>query len=50
MDHARDCGVPMFMASAATQLFQAGITRHPGEDNWTVAKILEEIVGVKIKR
>lgn len=50
MDHARDMGVPMFMASAATQMFQAGITRHPGEDNWTVTKILEEIVGVEVKR
>ncbi len=50
MDHARDMGVPMFMASAATQMFQAGITRHPGEDNWTVTKVLEEIVGVEVKR
>ena len=50
MDHARDMGVPMFMASAATQLFQAGITKYPGEDNWTVTKILEEIVGVEVKR
>ncbi len=49
MDHARDMGVPMFTAGAAMQLFQAGKTRHPDEDNWTVTKILEEIVGTQVK-
>lgn len=49
MDHARDMGVPMFTAGAAMQLFQAGKTRHPDEDNWTVTKILEEIVGTEVK-
>lgn len=50
LDHARDMGVPMFMAASAMQMFQAGITRFPDEDNWAVAKILEEIVGVEIRR
>jgi len=49
MDHARDMGVPLFTAGAAMQLFQAGKTRYPDEDNWTVTKILEEIVGVEVK-
>lgn len=47
-DHARDMGAPIFMAATAMQLFQAGITRHPGEENETVAKIYEEILGVRI--
>ena len=50
MDHARDFGVPMFTAAAAMQLFQAGITKFPGEDNWAVTKILEEIVGTTVNR
>lgn len=49
-DHAREQGVPAFMASAALQLFQAGIAKYPDEDNWTVAKVLEEIVGVQYRR
>lgn len=48
MDLAREQGVPMFTAGAAMQLFQAGKTRHPGEDNWTVTKVLEEIVDTKV--
>jgi 3-hydroxyisobutyrate dehydrogenase-like beta-hydroxyacid dehydrogenase len=48
MDHGRDMGVPMFTAGAAMQLFQAGKTRSPDEDNWTVTKILEEIVGTEV--
>jgi len=49
MDHAREQGVPMFTAGAAMQLFQAGKTRHPTEDNWTVTKVLEEIVGTEVR-
>ncbi|MGV6875546.1 NAD(P)-dependent oxidoreductase [Pseudochelatococcus sp. B33] len=50
MDHAREFGVPMFTAGAAMQLFQAGITKFPGEDNWAVTKILEDIVGTTVQR
>jgi 3-hydroxyisobutyrate dehydrogenase/putative dehydrogenase len=50
MDHAREFGVPMFTAGAAMQLFQAGITKFPAEDNWAVTKILEDIVGVSVQR
>ena len=49
MDHAREQGVPMFTAAAAMQLFQAGKTRFPNEDNWTVTKVLEDIVGAEVK-
>lgn len=50
MDLARRHGVPLFTASIAMQMFQAGITRYPDADNQTVAKILEEIVGVHLER
>ncbi|MGD8297445.1 MAG: NAD(P)-dependent oxidoreductase [Desulfobacterales bacterium] len=46
---ARDSGVPMFTSSTAYQLFQAGISLRPQEDNWTIIKILEEIAGTEVK-
>lgn len=49
MEHALDQGVPMFTTAAAMQLFQAGKTRFPDEDNWAVVKVLEEIVGTEVK-
>lgn len=48
LDHARDTGVPLFTAAAAMQLFQAGKTRFPDEDNWCVTKVLEEIVDAQV--
>ena len=47
---ANDCGVPLFTASAAFELFQAGKAVNPDEDNWTIIKILENIAGVEIKK
>ena len=47
---ANDCGVPLFAASAAFELFQAGKAVNPEEDNWTIIKILENIAGIEIKR
>lgn len=47
---AREAGVPLFTASTATQLFQAGITRHPEGDNWVVTRVMEEIVGAQLHR
>jgi len=49
MDLARDLGVPLFTASMAMQLFQAGITKYPDGDNQSVTKVVEEIVGVGLK-
>lgn len=46
---ARDSGVPMFTTSTAFQLFQAGMSLRPQEDNWTIIKILEEIAGTEVK-
>ena len=47
MGVARDAGASMFATSAAYEMFQAGISRFPDEDNWAVAKWLEEIAGAK---
>ena len=47
---ASDCGVPLFAASAAFELFQAGKAVNPDEDNWTIIKILESIAGIEIKK
>ena len=50
MDLARELGVPLFTAGTAMQLFQAGITKYPDADNWTVARISEEIVDAGLAR
>ena len=47
---ASDCGVPLFAASAAFELFQAGKAVNPDEDNWTIIKILENIAGVEVRK
>ena len=44
---ARDAGAAMFATSAAYEMFQTGISRFPDEDNWAVAKWLEEIAGAE---
>ncbi|MCP4384217.1 MAG: NAD(P)-dependent oxidoreductase [Hyphomicrobiales bacterium] len=50
LDLARELGVPLFTASTAMQLFQAGKTKHPDSDNWVVATLIEEIVGARLAR
>lgn len=47
---AQEKGVPMFATSTAYQLFRAGMTMFPDEDNWSVVKVLEQITGVEVKR
>jgi len=42
-------GVPLFTASTAMQLFQAGKTKHPDGDNQIVACVVEEIVGAELR-
>ncbi len=48
MDLARELGVPLFTASMAMQLFQAGRTKYPDGDNQIVTRVLEDIVGAKL--
>ncbi|MFC1637220.1 NAD(P)-dependent oxidoreductase [Planctomycetota bacterium] len=49
VDLARETGVPLFATAAALQLFQAGISKFPDEDNWTCVKVLEDIAGTEVK-
>lgn len=50
LDMAQSLGVPLFTASAAMQLFQAGITKYPNADNWVVTRLTEEVTGAKLNR
>lgn len=50
LDMARGLGVPLFTCATAMQLFQAGKTKYPQGDNWSVTRITEEIVGAELKR
>jgi len=47
---AKENGVAMFTTSAAYELFQAGISLFPDEDNWACVKFLEQIAGTEVKR
>ncbi len=49
-DMARALGVPLFTASMAMQLFQAGMTRHPDGDNWVITRILEDVAGAQLRK
>ena len=49
MRMARENGVAMFTTAAAYELFQAGISLFPDEDNWSIVKLLEQIAGTEVK-
>lgn len=49
MNMAKENGVAMFTASAAFELFQAGVSLFPDEDNWSIVKLLEQIAGIEVK-
>lgn len=50
LDLAREYGVPMISTSVAREIFRAGITKSPGEDNQSVVKVLEDILNIEIKK
>jgi len=50
MNMAKENGVAMFTASAAYELFRAGMSLFPDEDNWSVVKLLEQIAGTEVKK
>lgn len=50
MDMAKENGVAMFTAGAAHELFRAGMSLFPDEDNWSIVKLLEQIAGVEVKK
>jgi hypothetical protein len=45
---AKKNGVPLFTAGASYELFQAGISMFPDEDNWSIVKLLEQISGTEV--
>lgn len=49
MAMAREVGTPMFGTAAAYELFQAGISMYPDEDNWTIVKVLEGIAKTEVR-
>ena len=50
MELARDLGCFMPTTAAAREVFQAGISKYPDEDNWACIKIYEDIAGTKVER
>jgi 3-hydroxyisobutyrate dehydrogenase-like beta-hydroxyacid dehydrogenase len=50
MAMAKENGVAMFTTSAAFELFRAGLSLFPDEDNWSVIKLLEQIAGTEVKQ
>jgi len=49
MAMAHENGMPLYATSAANELFQAGISRFPDGDNWSIVKLLEGFSGVEVK-
>lgn len=50
MAMAKENGVAMFTTGAAFELFRAGLSLFPDEDNWSVIKLLEQIAGTEVKQ
>ena len=50
LDLAGELGVPMHTASTAMQIFHAGRSKYPDGDNWSCARVIEEIVGAELHR
>ena len=48
LDMAKKNGVPLFTVGAAYELFQAGISMFPDEDNWSIVKLLEQKSGTEV--
>lgn len=48
MGMAKENGVAMFTASAAYELFRAGMSLFPEGDNWSIVKLLEQIAGTEV--
>lgn len=50
MELAREVGCYMPTTATARELFIAGLTAFPDEDNWSITKLLENIAGTQVKR
>ena len=49
MAMARENGMSLFATSTAYELFQAGISLFPDEDNWEIVKFLEQFSKTEVK-
>lgn len=45
----KEAGAALFTASAAYEVFHAGKSLFPGEDNWAIVKLFERIAGVEVR-
>jgi hypothetical protein len=43
-------GAALFTVSAAYEVFHAGKSLFPGEDNWAIVKLFEQIAGTEVKK
>lgn len=50
LDLAREVGCYMPTTAQAKELFQAGLTKFPDEDNWCIVKLFEDIAGTIVER
>ena len=50
LDVAEKLGVPMHTAATAMQIFNAGKSKYPDGDNWSCARVIEEITGAELHR
>ena len=50
LDVAEKLGVPMHTAATAMQIFSAGKSKYPDGDNWSCARVIEEITGAELHR
>ena len=50
LDLAMELGVPLFTASTAMQLFQAGRAKFPDGDNQVVARVTEDIIAAELRK
>lgn len=46
----KELGAALFTVSAAYEVFQAGKSLFPGEDNWAIVKLFEQIEGVEVRK
>ena len=44
----KEAGVPLFTTAAAFELFRAGMSKFPNEDNWSIVKLLEDIADTEV--
>jgi 3-hydroxyisobutyrate dehydrogenase-like beta-hydroxyacid dehydrogenase len=46
----KEVGAALFTASTAFELLRTGMSLFPGEDNWSLVKLFEQIAGTEVKQ